>query len=86
MNQFDFIARLWKGFAKRIRDIAIAFVLLLLLALLITYAAARFPVLSFDSKSYEELQEQASPLFDGLMRGVSALGERQSLCLPQPAG
>jgi len=57
------------------RNIAIAFVLLLLLALLLTYAAARFPVLPFDSKSYEELQEQASPLFDGLMRGVSALGE-----------
>ena len=57
------------------RNIAIAFVLLLLLALLLTYAAARFPVLPFDSKSYEELQEQAGPLFDGLMRGVSALGE-----------
>ena len=57
------------------RNIALAFVLLLLLALLLSYAAARFPVLPFDLKSYEELQEQASPLFDGLMRGVSALGE-----------
>jgi membrane-associated phospholipid phosphatase len=57
------------------RNIAIAFVLLFLLALLLTYAAARFPVLPFDSKSYEELQEQAGPLFDRLMRGVSALGE-----------
>jgi undecaprenyl-diphosphatase len=52
-----------------------AFVLLFLFALLLSYAAARFPVLPFDLKSYEELQEQASPLFDILMQGVSYLGE-----------
>jgi membrane-associated phospholipid phosphatase len=86
LTSFDFIARLWNGFAKKKisailerkysnRDLALIFALLLLLALLLTYAAVRFPVLPFDSKSYEELQEQASPLFDGLMRGVSALGE-----------
>jgi membrane-associated phospholipid phosphatase len=57
------------------KNIAIAFMLLLLLALLITYGAARFPVLPFDLKSYEELKEQASPLFDELMIWVSALGE-----------
>jgi membrane-associated phospholipid phosphatase len=83
---FDFISRLWKVSIKRIisaslrrkysnKDIALAFVLLLLSALLLTYAAARFPVLPFDLKSYEELQEQANPLFDELMRGVSALGK-----------
>ncbi|MFZ3147736.1 MAG: phosphatase PAP2 family protein [Methanothrix sp.] len=57
------------------RNIAKAFVLLLLMALLLTYAAAWFPVLPFDLKSYEELQEQANPLFDWLMIGVSDLGE-----------
>ena len=49
--------------------------LLLLLALLLSYAAARFPILPFDMKSYEELQEQASPHFDELMRWISTLGE-----------
>jgi membrane-associated phospholipid phosphatase len=57
------------------RKIALAFVLLLLFALLLTYAAARFPVLPFDLKSYEELHEQTSPLFDELMIWVSALGD-----------
>ena len=57
------------------RKIAIAFVLMLAFAILLSYAAARFPVLPFDLKSYEELQEQASPLFDRLMKGVSDLGE-----------
>jgi membrane-associated phospholipid phosphatase len=57
------------------RNIAIAFVLLLLFAILLSYAASRFQVLPFDLKSNEELQEQASPLFDSLMRGVSAIGD-----------
>jgi membrane-associated phospholipid phosphatase len=48
---------------------------MLIFAILLSYAAARFPVLPFDLKSYEELQEQASPLFDMLMKGVSAFGE-----------
>ena len=87
MNSFDFIARLWNEFAKKMispilerkygsnRDLALIFVLLLLLALLLSYAVAWSPVLSFDAKSYEELQEQASPQFDWLMRAVSDLGE-----------
>jgi len=57
------------------RNILLAFLLLLLLALLLSYAAARFPILPFDMKSYEELQEQASPHFDEIMRWISALGE-----------
>ena len=57
------------------RKIALAFVLMLALAITLSYLASEFTVLPFDLKSYEELQEQASPLFDGLMRGVSALGE-----------
>lgn len=57
------------------RNIQVAFVVLLLFALLLTYAAARFPVLPFDLKSYEEVKEHASPLFDMLMNWVSAPGE-----------
>jgi membrane-associated phospholipid phosphatase len=57
------------------RNIAIAFLLLLIFALLLSYAAFLFPVLPFDLKFSEELQEQASPLFDSLMKGVSALGD-----------
>jgi len=57
------------------RNIAVAFVVLLLFALLLTYVAARFPVLPFDLKSYEEMKEHASPLFDMLMNWVSAPGE-----------
>lgn len=57
------------------RKIAIVFVLMLLLAISLTYAAAMFPVLPFDEKSYEELKEKTSPLFNILMEEVSALGE-----------
>lgn len=57
------------------RKIAIVFVFMLALAILLTYAAARFPVLPFDQKSYEELKEQANPLFDRLMKWVSELGD-----------
>jgi undecaprenyl-diphosphatase len=57
------------------RKIAIVFVLMLLLAISLSYAAARFPVLPFDEKSYHELKEKTSPLFNILMEGVSALGE-----------
>ena len=48
---------------------------MLALAISLTYAAARFPVLPFDQKAYEELKEKTSPLFDMLMEGVSDLGE-----------
>ncbi len=57
------------------RKIVFALVLMLAFAISLSYAASRFPVLPFDLKSYQELQEQASPLFGGLMKGVSALGE-----------
>lgn len=57
------------------RKIALAFVLTLAFAISLSYAASRFPVLPFDLKSYQELQEQANPLFSMLMKGVSALGE-----------
>ena len=58
------------------RKIAILFVIMLAFAISLSYAAARFPVLPFDLKSYEELQEQASPLFNRLMQGVSDLGDQ----------
>jgi membrane-associated phospholipid phosphatase len=48
---------------------------MLALAISLSYAAARFPVLPLDLKAYEELKEQASPLFDMLMNNVSDLGE-----------
>jgi len=48
---------------------------MLAFAILLSYAASRLPVMPLDLKSYEELQEQASPLFDRLMEWVSALGE-----------
>ena len=49
--------------------------LTLAFAILLSYAAARFPVLPLDQKTYEELKEQTSPLFDSLMTWVSAIGE-----------
>lgn len=48
---------------------------MLAFATLLSYAAARFPVLPLDLKTYEELKEQANPLFDMIMNGVSDLGE-----------
>ena len=48
---------------------------MLALAISLSYAAARFPVLPLDLKAYEELKEQANPLFDMLMNYVSDLGE-----------
>jgi undecaprenyl-diphosphatase len=57
------------------RKIAIVLGFMLALAISLTYAATRFPVLPFDQKSYEELKEQANPLFDWLMKWVSELGD-----------
>ena len=57
------------------RRIALAFVLLFMFAIAISYAASESTVLPFDVKSYQELQEQASPFFDRLMLGISYLGE-----------
>ena len=48
---------------------------MLAFAILLSYAAAKFPVLPLDLKTYEELKEQANPLFDRLMAWVSDLGE-----------
>ena len=48
---------------------------MLAFAILLSYAAAKFPVLPLDLKTYEELKEQANPLFDILMKWVSDLGE-----------
>ena len=57
------------------RSITVAFVILLLFAFSITYAANKFPVLPFDLMSYHELREEANPAFDILMQAVSYLGE-----------
>lgn len=57
------------------RSITVAFVILLLFALSITYAASEFPILPFDLMSYHELREEANPAFDILMQAVSYIGE-----------
>jgi membrane-associated phospholipid phosphatase len=57
------------------RKLVLAFALLLAFAVVLSYAASKFPVLPFDLKFYQELQEEASPLFNELMQGVSYLGE-----------
>ncbi|HWQ19053.1 MAG TPA: phosphatase PAP2 family protein [Methanotrichaceae archaeon] len=57
------------------RTIALAFMLLLTLAIALSCAAEKLTVLPFDQKSYHELQEQAGPFFDKLMQGISYLGE-----------
>jgi len=57
------------------RKIALIFLLLLALAIALSYAASKFTVLPFDLKSYHELQEEASPPFNILMQTVSYLGE-----------
>lgn len=57
------------------RRIALVLVLTLAFAVSLSYAATKSPVLSFDQKTYEELKEQTSPLFDSLMTWVSAIGE-----------
>ena len=57
------------------RKIALIFLLLLALAIVLSYAASKFTVLPFDLKSYHELQEEASLPFNLLMQTVSYLGE-----------
>ncbi|MCX6679270.1 MAG: phosphatase PAP2 family protein [Methanothrix sp.] len=57
------------------RKIALAFVLMLVPAITLSYLASVFTVLPFDLKSYHELQEEANPLFNILMQWVSYLGE-----------
>jgi len=59
------------------RKIAITLVLLVSSAVALSYAASKFTILPLDLKSYLELQEQASPLFNMLMQGVSYLGETE---------
>lgn len=54
---------------------ALVFGVLLIAAIILSYAANRFTVLPLDLRSYYELQEQTSPLFGMLMQGVSFLGE-----------
>ncbi|HWQ18962.1 MAG TPA: phosphatase PAP2 family protein [Methanotrichaceae archaeon] len=57
------------------RKIALAFVLMLAFAISLSYAASRFPILPLDLQAYQELHEEARPLFNMLLRGVSYLGE-----------
>jgi undecaprenyl-diphosphatase len=60
------------------RIITLAFIILLLFAITITYVASKFPILPFDLMSYHELREEATPAFSILMQAVSYLGEAPS--------
>jgi membrane-associated phospholipid phosphatase len=57
------------------RKFVLAFAPLVAFAVVLSYAASIFPVLPLDLKSYHEVQEEASPLFNELMKIVSYLGE-----------
>ncbi len=57
------------------RKIALIFLLLLALAIALSYEASKFAVLPLDLLSYHELQEEASPPFNVLMQTVSSMGE-----------
>lgn len=57
------------------RKFVLVFALLLSFAIVLSYAASKYPVLPLDIKSYQELREEASPFFDMSMQGVSYLGE-----------
>jgi membrane-associated phospholipid phosphatase len=57
------------------KKIALAFLLMLTFAAVLSYAASEYAILPFDVKSYQELQEQTSPWFKTLMQGISYLGE-----------
>jgi hypothetical protein len=59
------------------RKIALTLVLLAASAIALSYAASKITILPLDLKSYLELQEQASPLFNMLMQGVSYLGQAE---------
>jgi undecaprenyl-diphosphatase len=59
------------------QKIVLALGLMLALAVALSYAASKYPVLPLDLQSYQELQEEANPLFNILMQGVSYLGEIQ---------
>ncbi len=49
--------------------------ILLISAIILSYAASKFTVLPFDMKSYYELQEEAGPVFSAIMQFVSYIGE-----------
>jgi membrane-associated phospholipid phosphatase len=70
----EYQVRVLKDYSMNKR-VALLLVLLFASAIILSYAASKFTILPLDRKSYWELQEQASPLFDMLMQGVSYFGE-----------
>jgi membrane-associated phospholipid phosphatase len=56
------------------KKIVLAFVLLLALSIIVSYAAYKFSVLPLDQASYNELHEEPRPLINILMEDVSSLG------------
>jgi membrane-associated phospholipid phosphatase len=59
----------------RNRDTVLVFAATLAIVIALSYAASKFTILPLDLESYYELQEEASPSFNMMMNGVSALGE-----------
>jgi undecaprenyl-diphosphatase len=57
------------------RKIALAFILMMVHAIILSFLANEFAVLPFDLKSYHELQEVRNPLFGILMKAISDLGD-----------
>jgi hypothetical protein len=67
----------YRSLKKKLRkkDTVFIFAALLAIAIALSYAAGKFTILPLDLESYYELQEEASPSFNMMMHGVSALGE-----------
>ncbi|MDD1738285.1 MAG: hypothetical protein LUQ02_01745, partial [Methanothrix sp.] len=57
------------------RKIFLAFILMMVPAIILSFLANEFAVLPFDIKSYHELQEVRNPLFGILMKAISNLGD-----------
>jgi hypothetical protein len=67
----------YRSLKKKLRkkDTVFIFAAILAIAIALSYAAGKFTILPLDLESYYELQEEASPSFNMMMHGVSALGE-----------
>jgi hypothetical protein len=67
----------YRSLKKKLRkkDTVFVFAATLAIVIALSYAASKFTVLPLDLESYYELQEEASPSFNMMMQGVSALGD-----------
>ena len=72
----------YKSLRKKLRktDIVFVFAIMLVIAIMLSYAASKFIILPLDIESYYELQVEGSPQFSTTMLGVSALGDFHCRC------